>query len=90
MPWIVSLEISSFWRILTSNSFNVFFFLFLKSYFLPVSFEELKYRPPDLFPVISFLLSFSLHYEATLIELQFHGVPKENRVDFVIILVVVH
>ena len=69
-PWILSLEISSFWIVLTSNSFSIsVLFSVSESCFFPVSFEELKYRPPDMFPVISFLLSFSLHNEESLIML---------------------
>ena len=59
VPLISSLQISSFWRISTPNSFNMFVFSrFLKRYFRPVSFEEPKYCPSDLFPVISFCFLF--------------------------------
>ena len=46
---------------------------------MSVSFEELQYRPPDLIPEISFLLSFPLHNEASLIEFAISWCPKGEQ-----------
>ena len=84
MPWILSLEISSFWRILSSNSFNMSVFFSVsdmsETLFSSSLFEELKYRPLDLFPVISFSPSFSLHNENELDRI-FHFMGSQRRTE---------
>ena len=91
VPRVLYLDISSFWRILISNSLEMSVLSVSERLFLPVSFEEIIYRLLSLTTVISFWFPFSLRSEGSLIEfsLHFHSVPKENGVNLCVIFVII-